>query len=108
MMILQYLYKMDPKDERLETIMESDDLCCMCKEIEEFWQKMGFNIYYYRMIDLGKDGIIIDFGHHTRFYNIVGFEGTMNDFLEQWYHEEMLFSTLNDAAFFILNGAVSA
>lgn len=88
MMTLQYLYKMDPKDERAETIMKSDDLCCMRKEIEEFWQKMGFNIYYYRMIDLGKDGIIIDFGHHTRFYNIVGFTGTMNDFLEQWYLEE--------------------
>lgn len=84
-MILQYLYKMDPKDGRAETIMESDELCCMRKEIEEFWQKRGFNIYYYRMIDLGKAGIIIDFGHHTRFYNIVGFTGTMKDFLEQWY-----------------------
>lgn len=41
MMILRYLYKMDPKDERSETIMESGDLCCMRKEIEELSDAIG-------------------------------------------------------------------
>jgi len=83
-MMLRYLYKMDPQDETAEIIMESDTLAPMVSCVEHFWDNLGVRIPYFRMIDFEKDGVVVDFGHHFRFYHVTGYSGTFQEFAKEW------------------------
>lgn len=90
MMILRYLYELNPEDERAEVIIESETLEPIVSCVEHFWDNLGVKIPYFRFIDYGEKGIVIDFGHHYRFYQVSGFDGNMNDFVDAWEKSQKL------------------
>ncbi len=83
-MLLRYLYRMDPADEAAEDILETDCVANIAEVIRSFWESIGFKISYCRFLDYGNGGIVIDFGHHSRFYQVVGYNGTIKDFAEEF------------------------
>lgn len=89
-MVLRYLYVMNPDDEKAEVIIESDTIEPIVSCIEHFWDNLGVKIPYFRFIGYGEKGIIIDFGHHYRFYQVLGFEGSLNDFSVAWENARKL------------------
>ena len=90
-MILNFLYKLNPDDESAQTIMESDTLSPMVSCVEHFWKNLGFEIPYFRYIDFKENGIVIDFGHHSRFYCVKGFQGSFETFTQEWESARRLF-----------------
>lgn len=83
-MVLRYLYAMNPDDDKAEVIIESDTIEPIVSCVEHFWDNLGVTISYYIFIDYEEKGIIIDFGHHYRFYQVIGFDGNIHDFAAAW------------------------
>ena len=83
-MTLRYLYELNPDDERAEVIIESETLAPIVSCIEHFWDNLGAEIPYFRFLSYSNKGIIIDFGHHYRFYHLVGYEGDIHTLSSEW------------------------
>lgn len=90
MMTLRYLYELNPDDGRAEVIIESETLEPIVSCVEHFWDNLGVQIPYFRLLDYSEKGIIIDFGHHYRFYHLVGYEGDFYKLASDWENARRL------------------
>ena len=83
-MTLKYLHRLDPHDSQAVVILEAQTIGDIRACVKDFWSARGFEVQYCRFLEIVEDRIIIDFGHYARFYQVLGFKGTLKEFASEW------------------------